>query len=87
MAVRVYELSKKLGITNKELLEILKSIGVEVSSHISVLPNDIIELIEEEVKAKLLKNDKKIDKTENVDLKSVFSSFANHDIKDKNIII
>ncbi|CDK30689.1 translation initiation factor IF-2 [Candidatus Babela massiliensis] len=53
MAIRVYELSKKLGLTSKELINILSSLGVEVSSHISVLPSDIVELIEEEVKNKI----------------------------------
>lgn len=53
MAIRVYELSKKLGLSNKELLDILHSLGVKASSHISVLPSDIVDLIEEEVNAKL----------------------------------
>ncbi|MCK9542973.1 MAG: translation initiation factor IF-2 [Novosphingobium sp.] len=56
MAIRVYELSKKLELSNKELLDILNSLGVEVTSHISVLPEDIIELIEEEVKNKISKS-------------------------------
>lgn len=64
MAIRVYELSKKLGLSNKELIDILQNLGVEVSSHISVLPSDIIDLIEEEVKNKVNSKNKKIEKEE-----------------------
>lgn len=63
MAIRVYELSKKLGLSNKELIDILKSLGVEVYSHISVLPSDMVDLIEEEIKSKILSS--KVPKEEN----------------------
>lgn len=52
MSIRVYELSKKLGITNKEMISFLKDLGVDVSSHVSVVPNEFIEIIEQEFKAK-----------------------------------
>jgi translation initiation factor IF-2 len=40
MTVRVYELSKKHGITNKQLLQILHDGGFEYQSHMSVLSSD-----------------------------------------------
>ncbi|BBA70089.1 translation initiation factor IF-2 [Geobacter sulfurreducens] len=38
----VYELAKKMGIENKELLTRLKSLGIEVKNHLSVLEEDEI---------------------------------------------
>ena len=45
MAMRVYELSKKLGIPNKELLELLKEHGFSLSN-VAAVPEDAIVLIE-----------------------------------------
>ncbi len=45
MAMRVYELSKKLGIPNKELLELLKEHGFSLSN-IAVVPDNAIALVE-----------------------------------------
>ena len=49
MAIRVYELSKKLGITNKELLEILKEHGFALST-VAAVPSQA-EAIAEKVVA------------------------------------
>ena len=40
--VKVYELAKELGLTNNELIEKLKSVGVEVKSHLSVIDDEIV---------------------------------------------
>ena len=45
MATRAYELSKKLGISNKDLIELLKEHGYTISN-IAVVPDDAIALIE-----------------------------------------
>ncbi len=45
MAVRVYELSKKLGISNKELVDLLKEHGYTLTS-IAVVPDEAVKLIE-----------------------------------------
>ncbi len=45
MAIRVYELSKKYGITNKELLDLLKEHGVILTS-IAPVPQHAVELVE-----------------------------------------
>lgn len=47
--MRVYELAKMLEITNKELLEILGDLGVEVKSHMSSIDTEIAQLVEDAV--------------------------------------
>ncbi len=43
MAMRVYELAKKLGMENRDLIPELKKMGVSVSSHSSALDDDIVQ--------------------------------------------
>lgn len=38
---KVYELAKELGITNSELIERLKKLGLEVKSHLSVIDDNV----------------------------------------------
>lgn len=40
--MKVYELAKELGITNTEVIERLKKIGVEVKSHLSVVEDEVV---------------------------------------------
>lgn len=40
--VKVYELAKEMGISNAELINKLKNMGVEVKSHLSVVEDDIV---------------------------------------------
>lgn len=47
--VRIYELSRELGLTNKELIDLLEAAGVEVKSHSSNLEGDVAELIRGQV--------------------------------------
>jgi len=56
MSIRVYELSKKFEQTNKEMISFLKDLGIDVSSHISVVPDEFLDIIEQELK---LKSEKK----------------------------
>ncbi|MFR1385648.1 MAG: translation initiation factor IF-2 [Anaerotignum sp.] len=35
--MRIYELAKQLGVANKELMEIMKSVGMEANSHMSMI--------------------------------------------------
>ena len=50
--VRVYQLAKKIGISNKELIKKLNELSIEVSSHMSTLDSEnaniVIELLTEE---------------------------------------
>ena len=43
--MRIYELSKKLGVTNKELVDLLKQQDYEVVSHMSVLTDEAIDFL------------------------------------------
>jgi translation initiation factor IF-2 len=45
--IRVYELAKLLGKTNKELMEILKSLDVDVKTHMSSIDTDVAQLVED----------------------------------------
>lgn len=46
MAIRVYELSKKFGISNKDLLKFLNENGFSINTHMAVLPDEALVLIE-----------------------------------------
>ena len=45
MAMRVYELAKKLGMENRVLIPELKKMGVPVTSHSSALDDEIVEKV------------------------------------------
>jgi translation initiation factor IF-2 len=48
--MRVYELAKKLGITNTQVLDILEKLGVTVKSHSSTVEDDTVGNVERFVK-------------------------------------
>lgn len=52
MAMRVYELAKKLGIENRVLIPELKKMGVSVSSHSSALDDEIVRRVLEKLDPK-----------------------------------
>ncbi len=52
MAMRVYELAKKLGIENRVLIPELKKMGVAVSSHSSALDDEIVRKVLEKLDPK-----------------------------------
>jgi len=45
--IRVYELAKEMGIGSKELLDILKDLGVEAKSHASSIEDSTAKLVQE----------------------------------------
>ncbi len=45
--IRVYELAKMLGKSNKELLDHLADLGVDVKTHMSSIDNETARLLEE----------------------------------------
>ena len=45
MAMRVYELAKKLGMENRVLIPELKKMGVSVTSHSSAIDDEIVEKV------------------------------------------
>jgi translation initiation factor IF-2 len=49
--IRVYQLAKKLHLENKELLEIVGKLGIEIKSHMSVVDDEAAKTITASVKA------------------------------------
>ena len=45
--IRVYELAKMLGKSNKELMKVLEDLGIEVKTHMSSIENEVAQLVEE----------------------------------------
>ncbi len=45
--IRIYELARKLGVENKDLIEILQDEGVEVKSHASTISLEQAQMVEE----------------------------------------
>ncbi|MFP4481692.1 MAG: translation initiation factor IF-2 [Thermovirgaceae bacterium] len=45
--IRVYELAKMLGISNKELMKMLKDLGIEVKTHMSSIDSETAQIVEE----------------------------------------
>lgn len=52
MAMRVYELAKKLGMENRVLIPELKKMGVSVSSHSSTLDDEIVQKVVDKLASK-----------------------------------
>ena len=48
--MRVYEFSKKHGISNKDLLELLSKNGFKLTTHMAVLPDKALDFLEKEFK-------------------------------------
>lgn len=49
--MRIYEIAKDLGISSKEVISFLKSCGVECSSHMTVLSEDVLKKVREKFSA------------------------------------
>ena len=60
--LKVYELAKELGLSNTEMLEKIKSMGIDVKSHLSTLDEKDIEKIRGNKK----KNNKEEKKAEQI---------------------
>ena len=79
--MRVYELAKILGKSNKDLMKILEDLGIEVKTHMSSIENDVAQLVEdaltEEAAPKnasdgnVSKGKSKIELGENITIKAV----------------
>lgn len=62
--MRIYELAKRLNISNKELMEKLKSFGIEASSHMSALDDDKVEKVTAAFDVKAEQKDEEKEKQE-----------------------
>jgi translation initiation factor IF-2 len=54
--IRVYELAKMLEVSNKELMEILQALAVDVKTHMSSIDTDIAQILEETVRERRKKD-------------------------------
>ena len=45
--MRVYELAKVLGKSNKDLMKVLEDLGINVKTHMSSIENDVAQLVED----------------------------------------
>ena len=45
---RIYELAKILSVTSKQLIDYLKGLGFEISSHMSAIEDDLVDILKEE---------------------------------------
>ena len=45
--IRVYELAKMLGRSNKEMMDLLKDLGIEVSNHMNSIESETAQLVED----------------------------------------
>lgn len=78
--IRIYELAKLLGKSNKELMEILHSLDVEVKSHMSSIDTETAQLVEDTVleagKPSVVKEHQKEEETLAVPMESTVSDVA-----------
>ena len=81
--MRVHELAKKHGISNKDFLNKLHEMGVEVSSHLSGLTEDQIEFIEDKLGSKGTEESGKKKKKKKRKSKAAASEQEKTDKKDK----
>ncbi len=78
--MRLHELSKKLNLPSKDLLALAKKLKIDIKSHMSILTNTEVSLLEKELKAKALPKS-----TEKITKPSVSKSSAKEDSKKEPI--
>ncbi len=59
--MKVYELAKELGVENTELIDVLKSKGVDVKNYRNALEDDQVELARKSFKAPVQKEEKRVE--------------------------
>ena len=45
--VRIYELAKDLGVSSKEIIDYLNELGMDITSHMSTVEDDIVDLLKD----------------------------------------
>lgn len=86
--IRIYELAKELNISSKELIEKVKELGLDVSSHMSTLSNEESELVKsllssDEKDKEETKVDEEIEKEGNEVVIEIGDSVIVKDLADK----
>ena len=90
--MRVYEIAKEAGVSSKEILTLLRSFGVKLSSHMAVVPEkNIVDLKNVLNKSKKAdeKDTKKVDTKKDVSLDSKKinikkSNISSRELEEKN---
>ena len=69
--IRVHEMARELGMTNREVMDTLKSLGIDVKSHMSSVEDTLAkrvrekyEIIRKEQKVEAPNNEKNVNKQE-----------------------
>ena len=65
---RVYEIAKAHGLTSKDLLAVLQELGVMAKSHMSVLSDEDLELVENKFSKAEAKGEKVVEKAQRVEV-------------------
>ena len=85
--MRVYELSKELGVVNKELIEAAKSLGISLKSHASSIRDDevikIREVLGKSNKLPAGKSDSDADKVPDKEKVKVFKSDSGQEVVER----
>ncbi len=81
--MRVHEAAKYLNIDSKELIKILGSKGISAKSHMSTIPEDIIEEIEKEIKNKDSQKAKEVIKEQKIKQQPVITEQIKEETKEK----
>jgi len=48
--VRIYDLARELGVSNQQIIEVLRELGVEVKSHSSTIDESTAQVVRELIK-------------------------------------
>ena len=81
--VRVYELSKEVGVTNKEIILAAKELGLELKSHASAIEEHYIQKIKDSVSNDKPKPDSKNDEKEASEEVKVFKSESGQEVVER----
>lgn len=92
--LRVYELSKELGISNKKVISVATDLNIDVRSHVSTLSDSDVDKIKEQLKGSLDKGssmEKQQEQTEQKEEVKVFTSESGQEVierrKGDNVVI
>ena len=80
--LKVYELAKEMNLTNQEMIEKLKNIGVEVKSHLSTVEENVVEKLKGGANKKTEKAPKEEKKTDDKDNKKTDDEKTDEEKKD-----
>ena len=81
--VRVYELSKEVGVANKDIILVAKELGLELKSHASAIEDHYIQKIKEKITNNKTKTDAAESKKEVLEEVKVFKSDTGEEVVER----